>query len=259
MKSLTQLNVYSTSSVSYTDQGAGAGQVLANRYQINGLIDTSKNVLENIEKIASAAGSWLSYDVNEGQWGIVINSTGTSVASFDDSNVIGNVSVSGTGLDELYNSVKVQFPHRDLRDSGDFITIEIPAGDRNPNEPDNSLNISYDNINEPVQANLLGLIELKQSRVNLVISFQTDFSYINLKAGDLISLTNSRLQFTNKVFRIMTVKEVQGDGALMVDISALEYDADVYSTADLYRFTRTDENGIITLGSIGTPGTPQVT
>ena len=259
MKSLTQLNVYSTSSVSYTDQGAGAGQVLANRYQINGLIDTSKSVLENIEKIASAAGSWLSYDVNEGQWGVVINSTGTSVASFDDSNVIGNVSVSGTGLDELYNSVKVQFPHRDLRDSGDFISIEIPSGDRNPNEPDNSLNISYDNINEPVQANLLGLIELKQSRVNLIISFQTDFSYINLKAGDLISLTNSRLQFTNKVFRIMTVKEIQGDGALMVDISALEYDADVYSTADLYRFTRTDENGIITIGSIGTPGTPQVT
>jgi hypothetical protein len=259
MKSLTQLNVYSTSSVSYTDQGAGAGQVLANRYQINGLVDTSKSVLENIEKIASAAGSWLSYDVNEGKWGIVINSTGTSVASFDDSNVIGNVSVSGTGLDELYNSVKVQFPHRDLRDSGDFITIEIPSGDRNPNEPDNSLNISYDNINEPVQANLLGLIELKQSRVNLIVSFQTDFSYINLKAGDLISLTNSRLQFTNKVFRIMTVKEVQGDGALMVDISALEYDADVYSTADLYRFTRTDENGIITIGSIGTPGTPQVT
>jgi hypothetical protein len=259
MKSLTELNTYSDTSVSYTDEALGAGQVLANRYQINGLVDTNQNVLANIENLCSAAGSWLSYDVNEGQWGVVINQTGTSVASFSDSNIIGNIGITGTGLEDLYNSVKVEFPHRELRDSADFVTIEIPSEDRNANEPNNSLNISYDIINEPVQANLLGLIELKQSRVNLVINFQTDFSYINLKAGDLIDVTNDRLGFINKVFRIITVRELQEDGPLSVEITALEYDSNVYSTADLYRYTRTDENGIITIGSIGTPGTPQIT
>lgn len=259
MKSLAQLNAYSTSSVVFTDESLGPGQVLEDRYQINGLIDTSRTVLENIEKITSAAGSWLSYDVNEGKWGVVINQTGTSVASFSDRNILGNVSISGTGLDDLYNSVKVQFPHRDLKDSGDFVTIEIPEEDRNANEPDNALNISYDLINEPVQANLLGLIELKQSRVNLVVNFRTDFSYVNLKAGDIIDLTNSRLQFTNKLFRIMTVRELQDAGPLSIEITALEYDPNVYSTDDLYRYTRTDANGIISIGSIGTPGTPQVT
>lgn len=259
MKKLSELNSYSAESVTFTDEHWGPGQILADRYQINGLIDTSNPVLENIEALCSAAGSWLSYDIHEGRWGVVINKSETSIASFDDSNILGSISLSGTGLTDLYNQVKTEFPHRELRDSKDFITIEIPDGDRNANEPDNVLNINYNILNEPVQASLLGFIELKQSRIDLVIQFQTDFSHVGLKAGDVIDVTNTRFNFTNKLFRIVTVKEVQDDdGPFTVDIVAIEYDEGVYSTSDLYRYTRTDENGIITIGSIGLPGTPQV-
>jgi len=259
MKSLTDLNTFSAESVAYDDQGTGV-QTLADRYQINGLIDTADNVMTNIEKICSAAGSWLSYDIHEGQWGVVINTTGTSTASFDDTNILSNISVSGTGLNDLYNNVKVEFPHRDLRDSADFVTIEIPNEDRNANEEDNALNLVYDIINEPVQAQLLGFIELKQSRVDLVITFETDYSNFNVKAGDIIDVTNERFGFDNKLFRVITTSEIQDDlGAIRISITALEYDPNVYSVDDLFRFTRTDENGIITIGSIGVPGTPQVT
>jgi hypothetical protein len=148
---ITALNTYSAESLAYDDQGTGA-QTLADRYQINGLLDTANPVLQNAEAILSAAASWLSYDAHEGQWGVVINKSETSVASFDDSNILGNISLSGTGLSDLYNQVKVAFPHRDLRDSADFISIEIDAGDRNSNEEDNILDITYDIINEPIQA-----------------------------------------------------------------------------------------------------------
>lgn len=256
---VTTLNTYSDTSVNYTDQGTGAA-TLANRYQINGVIDTKNNVLRNAESILSAAGSYLSYDTHEGKWGIVVNNAKTSSASFSDDNILGNISVGGTGLQDLYNSVKVAFPHRDLRDSADFVKIEIPSSDRNANEPDNTLNITYDIINEPVQAEVLGFIELKQSRVDLMIQFETDFSYINLKAGDVVDVTNDRYGFTNKLFRIITITERQdSNGALIMSISALEYDADVYSTQNITRFTRSDDDGIITIGSIGTPNTPQVT
>lgn len=258
MKSLTDLNNYSAQSVAYDDQGTGA-QTLADRYQINGLIDTAQPVMKNIEKIASAAGSWLSYDIHDGKWGVVINSSGTSVASFNDTNILGNITVSGTGLTDLYNSVKVEFPHRELKDSADYVTIDIPGSDLNANEETNTLNLVYDIINEPVQAQLLGFIELKQSRIDLVIQFESDYSNINLKAGEIIDVTNSRFGFTSKLFRIQSITEAQDDeGALRVNITALEYDANVYSTADLYRYTRSDSNGIITIGSIGKPSTPQI-
>jgi len=257
--SLVELNTFSATSFGYIEEDSTA-QTLADRYQINGLVDTKEKVLKNAEQIVSAAASWLSYDVHTGKWGVIINRTGNSAASFSDDNILGSISVSGTGLQDLYNAVKVEFPHRDLRDSADFIKIEIPDADRNANELDNTLELRYDNINEPVQAELLGFIELKQSRVDLMIKFDTDFSYVNLKAGELISITNSRYGFTDKVFRIIAITEKQGnDGALSIEINALEYDADVYNTGNITRFTRTDEDGIITLGSIGTPGTPQIT
>lgn len=256
---LTALNTYAQTTVSYTDEGTGAA-TLDDRYQINGVIDTSENVITNLENLCSAAGSWLSYDITTGSWDVIINKTDTSAQSFDDSNIIGNISVSGTGFKDLYNSVKVEFPHRDLRDSGDFVKIEIPSVDRNANELDNTLNITYDIINEPVQAEVLGLIELKQSRVDLLINFTTDYTNINLQPGNVIDITNSRLGFTNKEFRILSINEKSDQqGSLTIEITALEYDANVYSTADITRFTRSDENGIVAIGDIGQPGTPQVT
>lgn len=257
--SFDDLNTYAATGVNYEDQGTGT-QTLADRYQINGLLDTRQPVMKNIEKITSTAGSFLKYDIHERKWGVTINQAGTSVASFSDSNILGNIDLTGTGLKELYNKVKVEFPHRELRDSADFVTVEIPSSDRNSNEEDNTLQLTYDILNEPVQAQLLGFIELKQSRVNAVIQFTTDYSYINLKAGDLIDVTNTRLGYTAKVFRIITIQEQQDQtGALQMSITALEYDANVYSTADLSRFTRSDSNGIISIGAIGVPGTPQVT
>jgi hypothetical protein len=259
VRSLTDLNTYSLTSVNYTDQGTGS-EVLADRYQINGIIDTSDNVMTNIEKLCSAGGSWLSYDIHQGKWGVVINKSDTSIASFDDSNIIGSISISGTGIQDLYNNVKAEFPHRDIKDTLDFISIEIPDIDRNDNEPDNILNLTYDLVNEPIQAELLAFIELKQSRVDLIINFRTDFTKINLNAGDVIDVTNSRFNFTSKLFRIISISELQNDdGALQTEITALEYDSDVYDESNLYRYTRSDTNGIITIGSIGVPGTPQVT
>ena len=259
MHNLTELNTYSDTSVNYVDQGTGS-QVLANRYQINGVLDTSKSVFENIEKICSTAGSWLSYDIQDGLWGVVINKSTSSSASFDDSNILGSISVSGTGITDLYNAVNVQFPHRNLRDSSDFVNIEIPDIDRNPNEPDNTLNIVYDILNEPIQAQLLGFIEIKQSRVDLIIKFDTDYSYYGLSAGDVITVTNSQFGFSSKLFRIISVAEIQDEqGPLRIGITALEYDANVYNEDDLYRYTVSDSTGIVGIGSIGIPGTPNVT
>ena len=256
--SLLALNTYSNSDVAYNDEGTGA-QTLPSRYQINGLVDTDENSLSNVENICSAAASWLSYDTQAGVWSVIINKDGFSRASFNDTNVLGNVSVGSTGLTDLYNSVKVEFPHRELRDSGDFIKIEIPEDQRNPNEPDNTLVITYDIINEPVQAELLGFIELKQSRVDLVVEFQVDYSYLGLKAGDIVTLTNARLAFSFKKFRIISVSESQSDDGISLSINALEYDADVYSVQDITRFTRSNADGIITIGQIGTPSQPQIT
>lgn len=215
-------------------------------FTINGVIDTNKSVMKNIDTIASAAGSWVTYDINQGKWAVVINQPGSSVKSFDDSNIIGSINISGTGIMELYNKVEFAFPNKDILDQYDTISIEIPSGDRFPNEPDNTLNYSIDCINDPVQANMLASRELKQSRVDKIIQFRTDFSALGLKAGDLIDVTSEVYDYTNKVFRIVSISEEDSDdNNIVLSITALEYDSDVYNDSGLTRTAKETNTGII--------------
>jgi len=234
-----------------------ATSTLPARYKINGLINTERPVMENLESICVACGTFLSYDVQQGKWAVIINRVGTSQALFNDSNILGPIQVSGTGLRDLYNSVTVEYPLRDTVDQTDFVTVSIPAGDRFANEPDNELKITMSMCNEPVQAQLLALIELKQSRIDRIVTFNTDYSMLSLNAGDIITVTNTLYGFNSAPFRVITLKEVDtDDGSIQIEITALQYDANVYSTADLTRYIRSDRNGIIGIGAIAQPIPP---
>lgn len=213
-------------------------------FEINGVISTDKSVMQNINTLCTSAGAWMTYDIAEGKWSVVINRAGASISSFNDSNIIGGINISGTGVNELYNSATIEYPHKDLRDQTDYIDLEIPAGDRFPYELDNRLNIKLDCINNPVTAQYLASVELKQSRIDKVIQFRTDYSKIGLKAGDIIDVTNSVYGYTAKKFRITKVEEEDTEG-LAISITALEYDENVYSTDGLIRKIREKKTGII--------------
>lgn len=216
-----------------------------NAFEINGVIDTNQNVLSNIHSLCEAAGCWLSYDITTGLWSVVINQAGTSIKSFNDNNIIGSINITGTGINEAYNKVSVEFPHKDLRDQTDYVDLVIPEEDRYPNELDNTLNINLKLTNDPVQAQYIGTVQLKQSRVDRIIEFRTDYTSLGLRAGDIIDVTESMYGFTNKLFRITkVVEEDQNDGSLIIAITGLEYDADVYNTSGLIRQERLKKTGI---------------
>jgi hypothetical protein len=221
--------------------------ILNSRYTINGLIDTNQSALDNMTAVVNSCNTWLSYDALVGKWAVVINEAGSSQYSFGDSNIVGAVNLSTTDLENLYNSVEVRFHNTELRDKEDYVVLEIPAGERLPNEPDNRLTINAPLVNNQIQAQLLGLIELKQSRLDKVIQFQTDFSYINIEAGTIISVTNSVYGWTNKLFRVLQLAEQETNGTILIDITAQEYDSDIYDDGDLYLYLREKEDGLIEL------------
>lgn len=217
-----------------------------NQFSINGIVDTNDNVMSNINKLSTASGCWMTLDTNTGLWSVVINNVGTSTASFDNNNIIGSISLSSTGLDELYNAVEVYFPHKDLNDQKDYVRFEIPENQLFANEPKNSLQIDFDCINDPIHAGLIGARELKQSRVDKIIEFSTDYSNLGLKAGDIVDVTSEAHGFNKKLFRIVTIAETDAEsGEIVLSITALEYSADVYNTNGLLRTVKTRDNGII--------------
>jgi hypothetical protein len=217
-----------------------------NAFEINGVVDTNQSVLQNINTLCTASGCWLTYDITTGLWSVIINRTGTSVKSFDDSNIIGGINVSGSGITEAYNKISIDFPHKSLRDQRDYIDLVIPEADRFPNELENTMTMSLDCINDPVQAQYIATVELKQTRVDKIIEFRTDYTSLGLRAGDLIDVTAEAYDWTDKIFRITRVVEDDlDDGTIQVSITALEYDANVYDTTGLIREERKKKTGIV--------------
>jgi hypothetical protein len=228
--------------------------VLPYLYRFNGVVDTNQPVLQNMESLTSAAGTWLTYDITQGKWAVIINKPTAVTASFDDSNIIGGIQFGSTSLTELYNAVKVTFPRDDLDDQRDFVRAEIPAGDRNANEPDNDLNIDYDILNDPVQAEYLGLLELQQNRLDQTISFVTDYSSLGIRAGDVVEITSAQYGITDYQLRVTSVTEVDDDsGGIQLQIVGVLYNEGIY-TPDLNRYERSNQNGLITLNNINQPG-----
>jgi hypothetical protein len=220
--------------------------IQTNLFTINGVVSTDKSVLQNINTLCTACGAWMTYDIAEGKWAVVINRAGSSIASFNDSNIIGGINVSGTGINDLYNTCSVEFPHKDLRDQTDYVDLEIDdvTWQYFPNELPKNMDIKIDIINDPIQATYIGTSELKQSRIDKVIQFRTDYSKIGLKAGDLIDVTAEMYGYSAKMFRITKIEEDDGD-VLAISITALEYNEDIYSTTGLTRKLREKKTGIV--------------
>jgi hypothetical protein len=99
---------------------------------------------------------------------------------------------------------------------------------------------------------------LKQARVDKIIQFKADFSYIDLKSGELIDITSSIYGFTNKIFRIVTVTEVDTDNTIQLEFTCLEYDSAVY-TYNISQYNVLTDGGILGIGSIGKANTPTIT
>ena len=196
-----------------------------------------------MNSLATASLAFLTYDNTQGKWAVVINKTGSSVRTFDDTNIIGSVSVSESGVNELYNGCSIEFPHKSIRDQTDFVEVSIPSGNRYVNEVDNVLQIQNELINDPATAAYIASVELKQSRLTKIVTFNTDFRSVGLTAGSLIAITNSIYGWTAKLFRVIKVEETDED-VIGITITAQEYDPNIYSTSGLTVNGRSKKTGI---------------
>jgi hypothetical protein len=323
--------------IAYTNKDGTTNQATT-RYSINGPIDTSRPVKENIDTIMQNGGAWLSYEVATGYWKPIIkkavsageiglpatyftasrsgstltvtafpagrieagqllyNSSGTligtvtaqlaptagetagqkgryttstsgsissttfytlpaSMLAFTDDNISSGIAISGTRLDDLYNSYEVEFFDKHNKDQRAYARDSILVGERNPNEPDNQLRLSLGLCNNSMQADILGGLELRQSRDDLTVEFTTTHFGIQANAGDVISITSPLYDWNPKYFRVMRVREQETDQGLGAQIQALEYNPDVYTVESITEFSTSANIGIGVWGA--SPNMPQ--
>jgi hypothetical protein len=234
--SATALNVYGDQTITFTNS-SGSPSTQA-RYRINGVLDAGQSVLSNIDRIMSACDSWMTYNAALGQWSVVINKSESAAYAFNDNNIIGEIRVSASDITSSINQVEARFPFKENRDQASFINIETPSGLLYPNEPVNKYSITYDLVNDSVQAHYLANRLLEQAREDLIVSFNTTYYGIQVDAGDVVSVTNSDYGWSAKLFRVMKVNEASlPDGGLGARLELSEYNAQVYDDQDITQFT----------------------
>lgn len=213
------------------------------RYEINGVLSTGETAKTNLEKINLASATWTTYDHKSGQWKLIPNykvtdSYLTAAYSFSDDNIIGDINLSATNLEDLYNRVEFGFASRAVRDQTDFYRSTLDAGYLNQLEPVNLLQMSSPLVNNYLQAGRIAQIELLQSRSDLVITFTADYGALTCEVGDVVKVTNAIYGFNDKLFRITRVRETEGeDATLACEITAIEYAESVYADSTLTDLT----------------------
>jgi hypothetical protein len=260
----TSTSIFSVSNQIPANQFLAGGVTATNqvRYEINGVISTGDTVKNNLEKISIACESWTTFDYSQGQWKMIANRAATvgelaTAFHFTDDNIIGDVGITATNLEDLYNNLEVEFASRKIRDQNDYYKAEINPAVRNDLEPDNKLSLRLDLANNALHAARIGLIELKQSRADLIITFTADYSALQVEAGDVVKITNSVYGFDSKLFRVSKTREVEDEaGGITVEVTALQYDPDVYTDETLEDSADTPASGIPSFGGSSTLPAP---
>lgn len=256
--SATALNTYSDELITFTNS-SGSPSTQA-RYRINGVLDAGQSVLSNIDRIVSACDSWMTYNAALGQWSVVVNKAESTSYAFNDNNIVGEIRVSATDITSSINQVEARFPFKNNRDQAAFVNIETPTALLYPNEPVNKYSITYDMVNDSVQAHYLANRLLEQAREDLIVSFDTTYYGIQVEAGDIVSVTNADYGWNAKLFRVMKVNEASlYDGNLGARLEMSEYNSAVYDNADITQFPPVPNSNLPSVNYFSPLSAPTIT
>lgn len=245
--SLNALNTYSNELINYTDSnGNPATQA---RFKFNGTIDTGRNILNNLQDMASCCDCLLKYKEITGQWGVIVQSSTYSVAmDVNDSNMIGAITITPQDIAASYNLVECKFPDSSNQDT--FNTAVFDLAQINPlllypNEPVNKISVSLPLTNNSVTAQLLANRIIKQGREDLNIDVAISFIGLELDAGDIVTVTNANYGWVAKLFRILKlIQTFPDDGSVVIKLSLTEFNPAVYDDASVTAFSPSPNTGI---------------
>lgn len=253
-------------------------------YEINGILDTTKDCLSNLNDLSNACDSWIQWDERKGKWSIIPNisiaqaglTTATMTVVTSDQ-IIGGINLVPTDLKSSANKITISFPNSDIINQTDYRYYWLDPQFLSPNEPENNIDINFPFVTDSIQGTYLGYRKLWMSREDMVINFTMDYSGIKINAGDVIAIrhewygwpgikpdgtladvgTYNGLVVPGKPFRVTQVKETKDpSGFLSVQISAVSYNNAIYTTMNPHYYTP-DEFGLLNDANyIGPPGQP---
>jgi hypothetical protein len=215
-----QVQILPTTTVIYED-----------RYEANGVVSTSASPDENIGKLLSAMGGLIAY--TGGKIAPYAAAYRIPTVTFSEKHFVGPISVqTRTSARDRVNSVKgVYLSEINNWQVTDFPTITDAAYVSADNGSVFFRDVVLPFTTSSSCAQRLAVIELRRAREEITMSARFRLEAMQVRAGDTVMITNSKLGFSSKVFEVMEWNFASGGNPpeVFVDMTLRETDSEVYS------------------------------
>ncbi|MDW5417753.1 phage tail protein [Iodobacter sp. CM08] len=224
-----------TTEAAYCDQkidmghkDAGGAALPVERYRVNGMIDTAKSCMDNVQELLEhMRGSLLFID---GKYKLVLDKADVPVMQFNADNMVGKWQIKRADRRDKLNQITAHFvdPARNWEES--VATVKNTAWKTEDAENLLERSLDYSLACDERRARYLAERALRNSRISIGASFTGLAAAGKLQPTDVISISHESTGWVNKLFRVVSVKPlVSGD----VDVTVREYDAGLYTETPL--------------------------
>lgn len=195
----------------------------APRYTCNGTLNPDNGALENTRRLLTACRGMLVF--TGGKYELIIDKPEVSSFPFNEDNITGSWSFSGSSKRSLANQVRARF-FDSARNWEDSMSVTKAGAyideDRQLFEQD----VFYPLTDELARVDILAQHHLKQSRQGLKASFTTTLGGLGAKAGRVVEITHATPGWEAKLFRVLSIEPESND---LVRVTVGEYDPSVYT------------------------------
>ena len=198
-------------------------------FTCNAVINTGQSLINNVKVILSSMRGIMPY--SQGKYGLVIEDQGSATFAFDESHIIGGISIRSESKKTKFNRVVATFP--DPSANWQLNQIEYPiAGSAEEAAyllEDGGIelvrNMDLQCTTNIYSAQDIAEIGLKRSRSALTVTFNATSEALNCSVADIVSVTHSTGGFTAKPFRVQKLT-LNSDGT--VALSLVEHQDSIY-------------------------------
>jgi len=259
--SLDALTAYSNETITFTPYSGGSATQA--RFKFNGLVDTSRPIMDNLQDMSSCCDCLIKYNEITAKWGVIVNKPINTISmDINDSNMISAIQITPIDLAGSYNVVEAKFVENNNQDAFSTATLDLAQIDPAllfPNEPVNKVTINLPLVNNNVQAQIVANRILKAAREDLQIQVSTNFVGIQLEAGDIVTVTNANYGWVAKPFRVnKVVDQFNEDGSIVCQLTLMEFNSAIYDDTSITQFTPAPNTGIGDPTFFGTVPAPVV-
>ena len=217
-----------------------AGGTTEKRYTANGSFDTGEKPNDIINELSTSMGGQVSY--SSGKFFIIGAEYKTPVKTFTESDLTSGITVTTRkSRRDQYNGIKGVFADPDnLYQPTDFPSYQSSTFLSEDQNRENYKDVTFPFTTSHTMAQRLAKIDLFRSRNQISATLKLTMKAFDVRVGDTIYVTNTKLGWTNKVFEVVTWKlSVDADGKIGVECNVKE------TTSGVYTFSSSEERSKI--------------